>query len=94
MHSRLTLPGLLLLATGCPSAPKPQAPNINLSRFESCSDLKSYVVDSTMEVLVNQTYAYDLPMVSEDSGSADSSGPSSVSITNVQVASVDVPDLV
>jgi uncharacterized secreted protein with C-terminal beta-propeller domain len=95
MHTRLTLSALILLATGCPSAPKPEAPSIGLSRFESCAALRSYVVDGTVEMLVQSSYGYDVALAVDDSGSeSGSSGPSSYSGTNVQEARVDEPDMV
>ncbi len=77
MHTRLTLSALILLATGCPSAPKPETPSIGLSRFESCAALRSYVVDGTLETLVQSSYGYDVALAVDDSGSeSGSSGPS------------------
>jgi len=94
MHTRLFLPGVLLLATGCPSAPRPDSPSIELSRFESCAALRSHVAESTLEMLVQNSYAYDVALATEDGGGEESGGPNSVSGTNVQEASVDEPDMV
>lgn len=69
-----------------------------LARFDSCNDLRDYVGDAYLEMLVQSRYGGWGWYGAEDDvaaeGDGDSSGPTDYSTTNVQEQGVDEPDLV
>jgi uncharacterized secreted protein with C-terminal beta-propeller domain len=104
----LSAPLIAIALTGCqpgvaespPVDDRPTASGIELARFSSCDDLRSYVTDAWVETLVQSRYnnGYGLDSAAEDGGATDGGSggdsPSDWSETNVQEEGVDEPDMV
>jgi len=67
---------------------------IALRRFEGCDDLRSYVVDATVETLVSYRYGYGWYAEDAEGDGEDGGSPTDYSTTNVQEEGVDEPDMV